>query len=143
MNGWGSWNGPAAAYELTAALAEADPGAARAALGGLGAAELRGVVIALGAQARHAAVVAGQRPGAARLREQERAGVRVVLSGSPALPLALAALEGTADLAAPAQEPGECLAAAAIALATVTIHAMVTAGWPPRAVAVICRRAAL
>lgn len=143
MTGWGAWEGPRAAYELTAALAEQDSTAAEAAIRDLDPPGLHGMLIALGAQARHAAWVAGQFPGADRLREQEREDVKAALSGSPALGLALDALAGTADLASPAQLPGEALAAAARALALVTVRVMLSAGWSRRAVAVICQRAAL
>jgi hypothetical protein len=142
MAGWGAWNGPAAAYELTAAIAEHDKRGAARVICSLEAAELRGVVIALGAQARYAAHVAGHAGGAGEYRELERAAVQGTLPGSPALPLALAALDGTADPGDPPQLPFRLLAAAAVTLAMATIRVMTMAGWSRQAVAVICRRSA-
>lgn len=111
-----------------------------AAVKGLDAPALWEVVIALGAQARFAADLAGcPGIGAAQLEC-----IAQQLGSSPATRAAIAALSGDPVDAAPA--PGLSareLQAAASTLARVTVTTMGRAGWHGPSLATLCRRAAL
>lgn len=139
--GWGAWGGPVRAYQLTAALAEHDAGAADALLAGVAPREAWEMVVALGAQARQAAeLAAGPQAGAVRLRQQMDA-VSALL-WSPARRVALDALAGL-DVEAPdPMPPLAALVDAARYLASLAARTTIDAGWPPVLVARLCRRAA-
>jgi hypothetical protein len=138
--GWGA-DGPAAAYEIIAATAAEDAAAVTAVLKGRAPGELWGVVIALGAQARQAAVILGGIDATrVRLRQRRYAAARLrAYPGARALAVtALSPLPVTPPAACP---PDADLAAAARCLAAITAATMAEAGWSPRSVAALCDRA--
>lgn len=140
-SGWGAWGGPARAYELTAAVAEHDRGAADAALAGLAPREAWEVVVSLGAQARQAASLAGGRSAGAVRRRQQIATVGALVC-SPALQPAMDALAAREVTAPDPMPPLAALDGAARYLAALAARTCVDAGWPPALVARLCRRAA-
>lgn len=141
MNGPDARECPRTAYELTAALAERDDAAAWAILRGLDQEATWRVVVALGAQARQAALTASE-PRVAEIRFEQQLEALGELRGFPALQAALDALAGD-PVAPPApMPPAAALAAAARCLAGITARTLAGAGLQPRAVAMVCRRAA-
>ena len=130
---------------FTALLAEGDEGAARAEWKGLGRAERADLVIALGAQAAHAAHLAGERDGVGAvlvLRARQAAEVsEVVGADGPVRDWALGALSESVDAPVPdGAAPG--LYQAAVALATARLNTLRGAGISRLHAALISRRAA-
>lgn len=139
------WGAPRGAYIFAALLAEGDDGAAAAEWKGLEAGERSDLVIALGAQAAHAAHLAGKRDGIGAvlvLRARQAAEVSLVLAAEPRIrDQALGALSGAEDAPAPDGSAPE-LWYAAVALATARLHTLYEAGISALHAALISRRAA-
>lgn len=139
------WGAPKSAYIFAALLAEGDDSAAAAEWKGLDSAGRSDLIIALGAQAAHAATLAGKRDGVGAvlvLRARQAAEVSEALAADgPLRDQALGALSGADDAPAPdGAAPGAW--DAAVALATARLRTLHEAGVSRLHAALISRRAA-